>query len=78
MNTPMVRMPLQPFPVPTSVSITLRPGRRQDGMRTSPVLELDELDFETLDDLAWTWLCQLYASVKRRPPWQEIVRSAPK
>jgi hypothetical protein len=43
-----INLVLQPFPVPTDVTIQMPPGKREDGMKAAPTLKLSDLNEETL------------------------------
>lgn len=47
----VIKLQLEPFPVPTHVTLRLPAGRRQDGMKQAPTLELSDLSDETLEAL---------------------------
>jgi hypothetical protein len=44
-----IQVELNPFPVPTGVTVKMKPGRREDGFRPAPELKLTELSPVDLD-----------------------------
>ena len=46
-----INLQLQPFPVPSMVTIAMPPGKRQDGMKPAPTMALNELPDEVLEAL---------------------------
>lgn len=46
-----VTLQLQPFPVPTHVTVVLPVGKKQDGVQTLPQLLLKDLSDEALEAL---------------------------
>lgn len=71
------KIDLQPFAVPTDAVVKLPARPKQDGILKLPRIPLESLDANALDDLAQTWLDNLYASVKRRPPFYRNPSAAP-
>lgn len=43
-----VTLKLEPFPVPTHVTVQMPAGKRQEGMKQPPLLALSDLSDETL------------------------------
>lgn len=46
-----INLKLQPFSVPTHVTVELPAGKRQDGIKPAPTLALSELPDEVLEAL---------------------------
>ena len=46
-----VNLELNPFPVPTEVTIKLPPGKREDGLKSPPTIKLENLSEEALSAL---------------------------
>jgi hypothetical protein len=46
-----INLQLQPFPVPTHVTISMPAGRKQDGIKPLPTLALTDLSDEVLSAL---------------------------
>lgn len=46
-----IQFEINPFPIPTGVTVKLPPGRRQDGIRPMPETLLHQLDKATVEQL---------------------------
>lgn len=60
----------KPWIVPDYANLDVGVRPRQEGFKPSEGIPVGELDPEVLDALAQRWLDNLYASVKRRPPFR--------
>ncbi len=65
---PTVNLELVPFPVPAEVIVKMPPGRRQDGMKPVPTLQLADLDPTVLDALLLEFTEAVYRAAGREQP----------
>lgn len=59
-----------PFPVPTGVSIRQAPGRRQDGFRPLPQVNLTDLSPEVLDQLCEEFRASVFEAAGYNPAFK--------
>jgi len=64
------KLKLKPFPVPTHVTLEMPAGLKQDGIKSLPIIQINELALEAVDELAEEWLKALYASRNSRSPFR--------
>jgi hypothetical protein len=62
-----VLLELNPFPVPTGVTVKLRPGLKQDGIRPLPVLSLVEISPVDLDALCEEFRTSVFKAAGYNP-----------
>jgi hypothetical protein len=55
-------MPINPFPVPTGVTLQLPTGKKQDGVQPLPTLMLSQLSEETLAELCEDFTKAVFAA----------------
>lgn len=66
---PQIKLEINPFDVPKSVSLKLPVGKRQDGFAKPTSIHLSELDDETLHQLCDDFIINVYKIAKK-----ELVR----
>jgi hypothetical protein len=67
-----VQLELNPFPVPTGVTVRMKPGLRQDGFRPSPELKLTELSPVVLDAMCEEFRTAVFEAAGYNPLFNRV------
>ena len=57
-----INLELQPFAVPTDVTIKMPPGKREDGMKTAPSMKLTDIPEDVLAVLCEEFTTAVFAA----------------
>jgi len=59
-----IKIEIQPFPVPSHVTLVMPVGKRQDGMKQAPTLALSELTDDALEVLIEEFATNVMAAAR--------------
>jgi hypothetical protein len=68
----VVQLELNPFPVPTGVTVRMKPGLRQDGFRPAPELKLTELSPVVLDAMCEEFRAAVFEAAGYNPLFNRV------